>query len=284
MRARERAEAADAAVSGAAGAEAGFALHRGDAPLLLSIPHAGTELDDELAQRLTPEARALPDTDWHLPLLYDFAASLGATILTARRSRYVIDLNRPPDDASLYPGRATTGLVPMETFAGAAIYRDGAAPAPAEIAARRERDWRPYHEALAAELARLRQRFGTVVLWDAHSIASRVPRLFEGRLPDLNLGTADGTSCDGALRAALMARLAAQQAWSFVVDGRFKGGYITRHYGQPRAGVHAVQLEMCCSTYMEEEAPFAWDAERAAAGRAVVRGLVEGALDWVRRR
>jgi N-formylglutamate deformylase len=257
-----------------------FELVAGTAPLLVSFPHSGIEVPAEIEARLTPAARALPDTDWHLPRLYDFVDAFGASTLTARLSRYVIDLNRSPDDASLYPGQATTGLVPLESFAGAPLYRDGAAPDAAETAARRTVYWEPYHTALGAELERLRQRHGLVVLWDAHSITSYVPRFFAGRLPDLNLGTAGGTSCAPHLQGALTGLLAAQDARSHVVNGRFKGGYITRQYGRPDAGVHAVQLEMCCSTYMEETPPWIWDPARARGIRPLLRTLIEAAVHW----
>lgn len=261
-----------------------FELTRGDAPLLVSMPHVGTGLPVDLAERLTPAARVLADTDWHLPLVYDFVRALGGSLLVATQSRYLIDLNRPPDGSSLYPGMATTGLAPTETFRGEPLYR-GEPPDAAEIAARREQWWRPYHDALDAELARLRERHPRVVLWDAHSIASVLPRFFEGRLPDLNFGTADGVSCDPALVDAVLAPVRAQHAYTWVLNGRYKGGHITRRYGRPATGVHAIQLEMVQAIYMDEVAPFMLDGSGTVAGgtarlRPLLRACLGAALHW----
>ena len=231
-----------------------FELHRGQLPLLVSLPHDGTALPDDIATRLTDVARAVPDTDWYVSRLYDFARTMGASVLVPRWSRYVVDLNRPPDDVSLYPGQNTTGLCPATGFDGVPIYRPGQPPTPDEVQARVRRYWRPYHEALAGELARLREAHGRVVLWEGHSIRSVVPFLFEGRLPDLNLGTAAGASCTAATQARLEAVLAAQRDYTWVSNGRFKGGYITRHYGQPGQGVEAIQLETAQACYMDEAA------------------------------
>lgn len=258
-----------------------FELVRGDAPLLVSMPHVGTGLPADVAARLTPEAAPLADTDWHLPIVYDFVDALGATRIVATQSRYVIDLNRPPDGSSLYPGMATTSLVPTETFRGEPVWR-GAPPGDDEIAARRERWWRPYHVALEDELARLRARHPRVVLWDAHSIASVLPRFFEGRLPDLNFGTADGASCDPSLIDAVLAPVRAQHDYGWVLNGRYKGGHITRHHGRPARGVHAIQLEMAQAIYMDESAPFALEPARAARLRPLLRACLERALDWAR--
>lgn len=257
-------------------------LHRGDAPLLISIPHNGTRVPEAIASRLTDEARRVPDTDWHVADLYAFARELGASLLVPTHSRYVVDLNRSEDDASLYPGRNTTGLCPVVRFDGGPVYRDGDAPDADEIAARVDTYWRPYHAALADELARLRAAHGHVVLWEAHSIRGTLPFLFDGRLPDLNLGTASGASCSPALQRALGAVLAAQSDYDTVVNGRFKGGHITRHYGRPEAGVEAVQLEISQRCYMDE-ASFAWDAERAAALTPVLRVLLETAIGHARK-
>jgi N-formylglutamate deformylase len=256
-----------------------FALVRRGGPLLVSMPHVGTAIPDDLAKRLTPAALTRVDTDWHLPALYDFLAALDATVLVATQSRYVIDLNRPPDGDSLYPGQDTTGLVPVDTFRKEPLYRD-AVPDAAEVASRRERWWRPYHEALAAELQRLRQRHASVVLWDAHSIASELPRFFQGRLPDLNFGTADGASCDPALADAVLSPVRAQHAFSWVLNGRFKGGYITRRYGRPNDGVHAIQLEKAQVIYMDETAPFALRPERAARLTPLLRACLGAAARW----
>jgi N-formylglutamate deformylase len=248
-------------------------LHRGDAPLLVSLPHDGTALPEDIAARMTPQARRVPDTDWHVARLYAFARELGASLLVPAYSRYVVDLNRPPDDVSLYPGQNTTGLCPLVQFSGEPVYREGEAPQPDEIAARVERYWKPYHAALAAEIERLRGLHGRVVLWEGHSIRSVVPFLFEGRLPDFNLGTAGGASCSPALQQRLAGVLAAERERTHVVDGRFKGGYITRHYGRPAAGVDAVQLELAQLNYMDEDT-FEYRPERAAPTQAILRRLL----------
>lgn len=261
-----------------------FQLQRGRAPLLISLPHVGTEIPAELAERLVPRALASEDTDWHLERLYrPMAETLGASLLVPRYSRYVIDLNRPPDDRPLYPGASGgTGLVPTRFFTNESLYRDGAAPDAIEVAARREAYWQPYHDALAAELARLLAEHGHALLFDGHSIRSELPWLFEGRLPALNLGTADGASCEPAITARLAARLAGQAMFSHVVNGRFKGGYITRHYGRPRHGVHAVQLEMCQRCYMDEAADprGAYDEPGAASVAPLIEQMLREMLAW----
>jgi N-formylglutamate deformylase len=239
-----------------------FSLSTGHLPVLISMPHCGAHLPDSYAKRMTPAAQVLADTDWHLPQLYQFARAMGASIISSQYSRYVIDLNRSSDGQSLYPGQNTTGLCPTETFLGAPVYLDGEAPDEQDIAHRVTHYWQPYHQALAAELARLRASHGHVLLWEAHSIAHVLPRLFEGPLPDLNLGSFSGKACDPALRDAVAA-VAEQSTYSVSVDGRFKGGYITRHYGQPDAQVHALQLELAQYVYMDETAPFSYQAERA---------------------
>lgn len=255
-----------------------FTLESGRAPLLVSLPHDGSHIPDALATRMTPAARAAPDTDWFVSRLYAFARELGASILRPNQSRYVVDLNRPPDDVSLYPGQNTTGLCPSVRFTGEPVYLPGQEPDAAEVAARVERYWRPYHDALADELARLRARFGRALLWDGHSIRGELPFLFEGRLPDLNLGTASGTSCTPALQARLASVLASQTRYSHVINGRFKGGYITRHYGDPARGVEAIQLELAQSTYMDEGATSYLPERAERLERIVLRPLLEAAL------
>jgi N-formylglutamate deformylase len=252
-------------------------LHRGNAPLLISLPHDGEELPADVLDRMTPDARRLPDTDWHVGRLYDFARDLGASVLRPRYSRYLIDLNRPPDDLSLYPGQNTTGLCPSIQFNGAPIYRDGEAPQAAEIAQRVERYWQPYHDTLRAELQRLRTLHGSVLLWEGHSIRSVEPYLFDGRLPDFNLGTVNATSCQPARQLRMEAVLGSQQGYSWIANGRFKGGYITRHYGRPQEGVDAIQLELAQCNYMDEDS-FAWDEARAAPTQAMIRRLLQAAL------
>ena len=261
-----------------------FTLERGSAPLLLSLPHVGTAIPDEVARALVPRALALEDTDWHLAEVYDFALGLGASVLVPRISRYVVDLNRPPENTPMYAGANNTELVPTRFFTGDALYREGCVPDAREIERRRDRYWRPYHDALAAELARLVAEHGHAVLWEGHSIQAELPWLFAGRLADLNLGSAGGASCAPSLRAALMAVLAAQSSFSHVTDGRFQGGYITRQYGRPRDSVHAVQLEMALSTYMDETraampvAPA--DPARLSRLRPVLRDLLRTSVDW----
>jgi len=255
-------------------------LHRGTAPLLVSLPHVGTELPADQRGRYRPRAIEVEDTDWHLERLYGFVRERGVSLLVPRYSRYLIDLNRPPEDAPMYPGVNNTELCPTRFFTGEPLYRDGRAPDAAEVARRVDHYWRPYHHALEDELERLRARHGHVVLFEGHSIRSELPWLFEGRLPDLNLGTVDGTSCAASLRESLAAVLASQTAYSQVVDGRFKGGYITRHYGRPQHGVHAVQLEMCWKCYMAEAAPYAFDAARTAEVQPLLRRLVDAMLAW----
>ncbi|MGL6291582.1 MAG: N-formylglutamate deformylase [Silanimonas sp.] len=255
-----------------------FTLRRGRAPLLISVPHDGAHIPAELAARMTPEARRVPDTDWWMSTLYGpIAEALDASLIVPTHSRYVVDLNRPPDDASLYPGQNTTGLCPLVRFSGDPVYRDGEAPDATEIAGRVERYWRPYHQSLADELQRLRGLHDRVLLWEGHSIASTVPFLFDGELPELNVGTAAGASCRPGTEAALQAALAAQSRFSWVLNGRFKGGYITRHYGQPDQGVEAVQLETAQRAYMREP-DGAFEPTRAAPLQAQVRALIEAAL------
>ena len=251
-----------------------FTLHRGTAPLLLSLPHVGTRIPDDIAARLQPHALAVPDTDWHLDRLYDFAQALGASVIVPQHSRYCIDLNRPPENTPMYAGANNTELCPTRAFTGEPLYLDGEAPGEAEIAERLRRYWHPYHDALEAELARLKALHGHALLFDGHSIKSELPWLFDGRLPDLNLGTASGMSCSAALRDALGAALAAQTRYTQVVDGRFKGGYITRRYGRPAEGVQAVQMEMCWHCIMDEGPPYAYDRARAAQVRPLLRQLL----------
>ena len=254
-----------------------FSLERGSAPLLVSLPHDGSAIPPGLAARMVEGARRAPDTDWHVSRLYAFARGLGASILVPRHSRYVVDLNRPPDDTSLYPGQNTTGLCPAVQFSGEPVYLDGEVPDAAEVAARVETYWRPYHDALRAELERLRAVHGRAVLWEGHSIRGEVPFLFEGRLPDLNLGTAGGASCTPALQARLERVLGAQDAYDWVANGRFKGGYITRHYGDPANGVEAVQLETSQRTYMDEVG-YEYDDARAARLQPLLRRLLDATL------
>lgn len=253
---------------------------QGDSPLLLSVPHDGRRVPGPILERMTPPALALPDTDWHVAELYDFATELGASMLVANYSRYVIDVNRPANDEALYPGQLATGLCPTQTFAGEDIYRDGGV-SPEEVPERIEAYWRPYHDRLSATLEALRARHGYALLWDAHSIESRVPRLFDGELPALNVGTHGGRSCDSAIEAALEG-IAASSPYSSVLNGRFQGGFITRHYGDPGQQVHAVQLEIAQRVYMDEAARV-FDAAKATQLRATLRHMLVTLLQTAKR-
>jgi N-formylglutamate amidohydrolase len=256
-----------------------YSLTPGETPLLISVPHAGTAIPQSISDRLVDEARGTPDADWHVDRLYGFARELGAGLLVANYARYVIDLNRPPDDQSLYPGQATTGLCPTEFFDGRPLYRAGQEPDADERAERRANYWQPYHDRLAEALADIRARHGHAILYDAHSIRSVVPRLFDGQLPDLNLGTAKGESCAPGLTQAVAKAMAAGP-FSHVVDGRFVGGYITRHYGRPADGIHALQMELAQRQYMDEEPPFTYRPERAERLQATLRDMLQAALGW----
>ncbi len=259
----------------------------GAGPLLLSIPHSGTEIPQSLAAGLVSPFLATCDTDWWVDRLYDFGASLGATIVRTTLARTVIDVNRDPSGQSLYPGQATTGLCPLTTFDGLALYLPGREPDAAAITQRTCEYFAPYHAALAAQLARLQTRHPHVVLYDCHSIRSLVPRLFGGELPQFNLGTHSAASCAPRLRAAV-AQACADSGYSHVVDGRFKGGYITRHYGRPAAAVHALQMELACRGYLVEPDgeltaanwPAPYDIARASALRGTLRRVLEICLDF----
>lgn len=250
----------------------------GDAPLIVSIPHAGTDIPDDL-EGLWSLARARHDADFHVEQLYAFASDLGATALRTRISRTVIDVNRDPSGASLYPGQATTGLCPETTFDGLPLYRSGRAPGDDEILRRRALYFDPYHDALAAQIARLRTHHRAIVVYDAHSIRSRVPRLFAGELPLFNVGSFDGASCAEALTDAIASLC---PAGSHVVNGRFRGGWITRHYGNPANGVHAVQMELAMRGYLDEAGrwPPTWEATRAAPLQQTLRSILGACLDF----
>jgi N-formylglutamate amidohydrolase len=228
-----------------------FKLTTGSAPIIFSIPHAGTFVPEDIKSDFTDEASALPDTDWYVDRLYDFAFGMGITVITATHSRYVIDLNRPIDNQELYPGKINMPLCPVQTFAGEDIYIEGRVPGEEEIASRINEYWMPYHVALTAEIERVREDHGYVVLYDAHSIASSVPLLFEGKLPDINIGTAGGSSCGETLSAKILS-VANDSHFSTAFNERFIGGYITRHYGDPANNIHAVQIELSQDTYMKE--------------------------------
>lgn len=254
---------------------ANFTLQHGRVPLLISLPHDGSYIPDDIAARMHPAARRSQDTDWHVGRLYEpLAQAMGASVLKPLVSRYVIDLNRPADGHALYPGQRETGLVSTVGFEGEPLYREGESPSGDEVQQRINEFWQPYHHALAQELARLCVEHGRAVLWEGHSIRSQVPMLFEGRLPDFNLGTATGASCGPALQAQLQACLASQSRFTFAVNGRFKGGYITRHYGSPDAGVQAVQLELAQLNYMDE-ASFDYDEARATPVQELIGRMLQ---------
>lgn len=262
---------------------------RGQAPLLVSLPHTGTGLAD-LEPRFASAWLARRDTDWWIERLYDFAGGLGATVVRTALSRSVIDVNRDPSGASLYPGRTATALCPLETFDGEPLYKPGEEPAAEEVSARREAYFEPYHAALEAETARLREMHGRIVLYDCHSIRSRLPRLFEGTLPVFNLGTGGGLSCEPALEA-LIAACMAGSGRSHVVNGRFTGGWITRRHGRPGDGVHAVQMELANRGYLREPerpgAPGNWpvpyDISFAQPMRERLKTILAASLEWAGR-
>jgi formiminoglutamase len=262
-------------------------ITRGSAPLLLSIPHTGTDIPAGIEADLVSLWLARKDTDWWIEKLYEFAPALAATVLRTTISRTVIDVNRDPSGASLYPGQATTGLCPTETFDGETLYRAGREPDQAEIARRRALYFAPYHDALAAEIARLRQMHPRILLYDCHSIRSVVPRLVDGQLPHMNLGTNSGLSCDPSLQQAVEA-ICAASPFSWVANGRFKGGWITRTYGRPSDGVHAIQMELACRTYMEEPVgpvserdwPTDFDSRVGAPIRQTLGRLLDACVHW----
>jgi formiminoglutamase len=264
-------------------------VRRGAAPLLLSLPHTGTWWPPEMEADFVSPWLARKDADWWIDRLYDFAAELDATIVHTAVSRSVIDVNRDPSGASLYPGQATTGLCPTTSFDGEPLTREGRAPDEAAIAARRAAFFVPYHDALRAEITRLRQSHPAIVLYDCHSIRSVIPRLFEGELPVFNIGTNDGASCDPRLAAAIEAVCDASP-FPRITNGRFKGGWIARSFGAPGEGVHAVQMELACRGYMrdppapldETNWPAPYDPALADPMRAVLRPILEQCLAFVR--
>jgi len=225
-----------------------YSFHAGSVPLLVSVPHDGRDLPDDIASLMTDAGRSLPDTDWHVARLYEFAKDIGASMIVARNSRYVVDLNRPTDDSVMYEGQLATGLCPTQTFDGQDIY---AGSVSVDLDDRVRHYWRPYHDRISETLAAFRESCGYALLWDAHSIASRVPTLFDGELPVLNIGTWDGRSCGQSLSAAVV-QVAQDSAYEAVINGRFTGGYTTRNYGNPEMNVHVIQLELAQRAYMNE--------------------------------
>lgn len=256
-----------------------FGFHEGDSPLLISVPHDGCHLPDAMRERMTPEGIALPDTDWHVAELYGFAREMGASMLVANYSRYVVDLNRPATDDTLYEGQIATGLCPTQTFSGDEIYAFGAV-GKEETTQRIATFWKPYHEKLQDVLRALRHKHGYALLWDAHSIASIVPRLFDGELPALNIGTYAGRSCAQGIERAV-AEAAQTGDYSRVLNGRFQGGHVTRHYGDPDQHIHAVQLEIAQRAYMNESTGL-YDAQKAARLRGTLRPMLDAFLQTAR--
>jgi N-formylglutamate deformylase len=253
-----------------------YTFHEGTVPLLISVPHDGRRLPDVIRARMTEAGRAIPDTDWHVARLYDFARDLGAHLLVADYSRYVIDLNRPADDESLYPGQVSTGLCPVKTFSGDDIYLAGELTSD-EIADRIAGYWQPYHDRIRQTLDAIHAEHGYAVVWDAHSIPSEVPRLFEGELPVLNVGTFGGQSCSPQLESAVF-EIAAGSPYSAILNGRFQGGFITRHYGDVANRVYAVQLEIAQRAYMNEVS-HDYDTEKASRLRVTLRAMLETCIE-----
>jgi len=250
----------------------------GTSPLLISVPHVGTHIPDDLKARMTDLADETPDTDWHVDRLYDFAPAMGAAMLVASHSRFVIDLNRPADDASLYPGQDVEGLCPLKSGDYREVYQAGQEPSAAEIDQRRQTYWQPYHDRLAEALAAIKERHGFALLWDAHSIKSEIPRFFDGKLWDLNLGTGGGKTCDDDLSARIMEVADEAAGFTSILNGRFVGGFITRNYGRPADDIHAIQLELSWATYMDETPPYGYREDLAASIRPVLQRFVQTML------
>lgn len=255
-----------------------FNYFSGTLPIIISIPHTGTYVPDTILERFTTPAKQLPDTDWHLDKLYAFARSMGIHMLVATHARYVVDLNRAPDGKSLYPGKFTTGLCPTTQFDGSPIYQNGMEIDDKEIQNRIQTYWQPYHNKLQSIVDELKSKNKRVIVFDAHSIRSQEPKLFDGILPNLNLGTADGQSARQELTTKL-ATYCSNTNYSSVLNGRFKGGYITRYYGNPAQGVDAIQLEMTQINYMNESVPFTYDYDKAKKCQDMLCGLLSILVD-----
>lgn len=252
-------------------------IHRGDSPIVLGLPHTGTHVPDDIQARLNTRGQGLDDTDWHIHTLYDGLLP-SATTVRATFHRYVIDANRDPSGVSLYPGQNTTGLVPLTDFNGQDIWDN--APTDAEVEARRQAFHAPYHAALEAELARVRDLHGIAILYDCHSIRSNIPFLFDGTLPDFNIGTNLGTTCAAQFEAAVQSLCQMADGYSTVTNGRFKGGWTTRHYGRPTEGLHAIQMELAQSTYLTDEAaPWTYDDEKSARLRGHLKTILTTLAD-----
>ncbi|WP_425046386.1 N-formylglutamate deformylase [Primorskyibacter sp. S87] len=241
---------------------------RRDGPIVLGRPHGGTWLPDELLDRLTPRGQGLADTDWHINRLYDGLLE-GATVVQSNVHRYAIDANRDPAGVSLYPGQNTTTLCPLTDFDGVPIWKEGQTPSEDEILSRRDAYHVPYHAALGAELERVRALHGVAILFDCHSIRSEIPFLFEGRLPVFSIGTNGGETCAPAIETITADLCRSAKGYDCVLNGRFKGGWTTRHYGRPQDGIHAIQMELAQRAYLSSEAPpWAFDDRKATRLRA----------------
>jgi N-formylglutamate deformylase len=236
-------------------------VFQGDSPIVLGQPHTGTYVPANILAQLNDNGRKLTDTDWHIDQLYDGLLD-GVTTVTANFHRYVIDANRDPQGESLYPGQNTTTLVPLTDFDGADIW--ATPPTANDIAQRRVDFHAPYHAALWAELTRVRDLHGVAILYDCHSIRSGIPYLFEGTLPDFNIGTNLATTCARVLETAIYGLCRADDTYTTVLNGRFKGGWTTRQYGRPETGIHAIQMELAQSTYLTTQTPpWSYDITKA---------------------
>ncbi|WP_073200738.1 N-formylglutamate deformylase [Roseovarius marisflavi] len=254
-------------------------ITRGDGPLVLGLPHTGTDIPADCLGRLNDRGRAMADTDWHIHRLYN---GLAADVTTVRTPihRYVIDVNRDPSGASLYPGQNTTGLCPLTDFDGLAIYLDGQEPDAEETERRRIAYHAPYHAALGAELERVKAQHGFALLYDCHSIRSHIPFLFDGTLPDFNIGTNQGVTCASDIATQVMKICENAGGYTAILNGRFKGGWTTRHYGRPAEGLHAIQMELAQSTYMIERAPWSYVDDIAERTRAHLKTILQTLSDW----
>ena len=255
-------------------------VREGNKPIILAQPHGGTYVPQQILDKLNATGQALADTDWHINRLYDGLLD-DITVVESNIHRYVIDANRGPEDESLYPGQNTTGLCPLTDFNGEALYRDNQQPSADEIEDRRLRFHKPYHDALAEQLERVKQRHGGVILYDCHSIRSNIPFLFEGTLPDFNIGSFNGKSCSQQIEHAVQALCASAQGYTHVVNGRFKGGWTTRHYGAPDQGIHAIQMELAQITYMHESAPWQFDSKKSQTLRQTLKKILNQLVDIV---
>tara|TARA_B110000503_G_C7124642_1_gene404021 strand:+ start:695 stop:1480 length:786 start_codon:yes stop_codon:yes gene_type:complete len=250
-----------------------YTFSQGTGPLLVSMPHVGLNVPADIGALLTEQAQALPDTDWYVDKLYDVLPDLGASTLRANHSRYVVDLNRAPDNSSLYPGQSVTEICPTTLFTCEPLYKPNCEPSAEQVRQRVEQYWLPYHQKISAELQRIKRQFGYALLWDAHSIKNQVPRFFEGTLPDFNWGNADGTASSPALAESMQQQIKAHGQYSSIINGRFKGGYITRHYGTPANHIYALQLELSQNTYMSADNSYC--DKRAAQVKPLLKTLIE---------